>query len=605
MTPEAVIYRYLEVASRQPFAVDDLVRVLGADADLLGSWLNVLDCAADPAIASRALGRLAPQQLRILAQAQAWAVLPGAGSARLGLDRWRAVLRSSFLAEVLAEHLGLTNPRALRWRVLLAVSGVNIARDERLKEFSDFRGIKPELLRDADPALRIFAVVDALEVLDEVQATGLAQRLLDVDGAQFTEFLEQAGNRCAELTRSLDLDADTEADWTYRLWVQQQVGLLTNLLAVGDRLEDVTAGHALASRSLVRRVPVLLVLNDRGELVTLEDNGIRIPLDSTVSSIARAVRERVQLNVEDGVATPVTDRQLLRLLGTREAVCLPLAADQTPVGALMFIADDDVDHEFALTPYASRLGHRLAALRRKPTPDIEFVKRYRQQEEKRLREIVHEVNNPLSVVHNYLHILALRLQHEPSAIEQLDMIGSELKRAGEIMLQVRDTSPIAELAASTEIVFAEFDSNGLARRTCELHRGFAEDHQVELLLELTGEVLLLLSDEHRLAQILSNLMRNAIEACPGETVCLGSNRGVFREGREGIELYVRDTGAGLPREVLDRLAEPKDTAKGGEHAGLGLHIVHRLVHELEGSIDVRTAPGRGTTFTVYLPLNPL
>jgi signal transduction histidine kinase len=61
----------------------------------------------------------------------------------------------------------------------------------------------------------------------------------------------------------------------------------------------------------------------------------------------------------------------------------------------------------------------------------------------------------------------------------------------------------------------------------------------------------------------------------------------------------------LPRAVLDRLAEPKQSTKGGDHAGLGLRIVHRLVGELKGSIDVRTSTGAGTTFTVHLPLKPL
>jgi signal transduction histidine kinase len=110
------------------------------------------------------------------------------------------------------------------------------------------------------------------------------------------------------------------------------------------------------------------------------------------------------------------------------------------------------------------------------------------------------------------------------------------------------------------------------------------------------------SDEQRLAQILNNLVRNAIEASAGKSVTVGSSAGVFREGREGVEISVRDTGPGLPRAVLDRLTEPKESTKGGDHAGLGLHIVHRLVGELKGNIDVRTAAGQGTTFTVYLPL---
>ena len=56
--------------------------------------------------------------------------------------------------------------------------------------------------------------------------------------------------------------------------------------------------------------------------------------------------------------------------------------------------------------------------------------------------------------------------------------------------------------------------------------------------------------------------------------------------------------------VLERLADPKETSKGGDHAGLGLHIVHRLVAELGGNIDVRTATGQGTSFNLFLPLNP-
>jgi signal transduction histidine kinase len=115
----------------------------------------------------------------------------------------------------------------------------------------------------------------------------------------------------------------------------------------------------------------------------------------------------------------------------------------------------------------------------------------------------------------------------------------------------------------------------------------------------------LASDEQRLAQILNNLLRNAIEAATSAEVCIGGQSGVFREGREGVEVFVRDTGPGLSRDVLERLADPKESAKGGEHAGLGLHIVHRLVAELQGGIDVRTSANAGTTFTVFLPLRPL
>ena len=205
----------------------------------------------------------------------------------------------------------------------------------------------------------------------------------------------------------------------------------------------------------------------------------------------------------------------------------------------------------------------------------------------------------------YLHILQMQLQHEPTATEQLQMVSTELKRTGEIIQRMRDLSPIADLDTQAQVVFAEFDLNDLARRVFELHRGYADDHAVDLFIELAQGSVILASDEQRLAQILNNLVRNAIEASSGQGVSVGSEVGVFREGREGVEVYVKDTGPGLSREVIDRLSEPKNSTKGGDHAGLGLHIVHRLVLELQGSIDVRTTTGAGATFSIFLPLKPL
>jgi len=605
VTPEAVIYRYLEVSSRQPVSVAALVRLLGADADLLGRWLNLLAAPARPDALKAALERLSKDQLRTLAQAQAWAVLPVAGSARLGMDQWQAVLRSACLAEILAEQLGVTDPVAVRWRVLLALSGVNVPADDAIRELSDFRGVRPELLEDASPLIKLFAVVDALEVLDEFQAAALADKLLDISADNFAEYAEWAGQRTSELTTELELDSDPDADWSHRLWMQQQVTLLAELISLDRRLEQINAGHSYATRSLFRQVPMLLLCDNAGNLSSSAGDSVEIHLDSATSSIAQAVRDGEHILVRDDPDTAVSDRQLLRRLATEEALCLPLRAGQRSVGALLFVDDEDVDNELALNLYAQQLSQRLAERGAAPDTEFEQVKRYRQREEKRLRELVHEINNPLSVVYNYLHILELRLQHESSATEQLQMIGSELKRAGEILQRVRELSPVAELESSSEMVFIEFDVNDLVRRIFELHRGYADDHNVSLSLELSQGRVVLASDEQRLAQILNNLMRNAIEASADQQVILGGQTGVFREGREGIELFVRDTGPGLSRDVLERLADPKESSKGGDHAGLGLHIVHRLVSELQGGIDVRTATGKGTTFTIFLPLNPL
>lgn len=601
MTPEAVIFRYLEAAHRQPMSVDAFVRILSADADLLGRWLNLTNCPAEPDALIRAITSLGQDEILSLAQAQAWAVLPVAGSARLGLDQWQAVLRSAFLAEVLAEQLGVDDPITVRWRVLLATSGVSLPQDPDLLELAAFRGVRPELLRDASLLIRIFGVVDAFEVLDEYEAAQLAHSLLDIDAGHFPELVEWAGARCSELVRDLALAAEPEADWSNRLWVQQQVSMLTALLAMASDGKDLQSAHEFITRSLFRQVPLLLLESRPGHYQSASAEDVDIHLDSASSLIAHALRSGEVQAISDRSDLSVGDRQLLRRMEGEDVQCLPIRNGEDVLGALLMNDDDDVDYEFALDLYLQALGQRLARLDRSSETQDQ-LRKYRQREEKRLRELVHEANNPLSVVQNYLHILQMRLQHDASAAEQLQMIGTELSRATQIIQRARDLAPITEEVDETQAVFQEFDVNALARRVQELHLGYAADHDVDLDLVIRPGAVVVSSDEQRLAQILNNLVRNAIEAASGESVTIGTDTGVFREGREGVEIYVTDTGPGLPRAVLERLADPKESSKGGDHAGLGLHIVHRLVRELGGNIDVRTASGQGTSFSLFLPL---
>ena len=468
-------------------------------------------------------------------------------------------------------------------------------------ELAAFRGVRAELLQDASLLIRIFGVVDAFEVLDEYEAAQLAQSLLDIDAGHFPELVEWAAGRCTELVRTLELAAEPEADWSNRLWVQQQVSMLTALLGMAEDVAALQSAHAFITRSLFHQVPLLLLEVKPGVYQSQVAADVDIHLNSSASLVADALRSGEKRLLTDRADLSVGDRQLLRRMSCEEAQCLPVRFDDESIGALLMASDDDVDYEFALDLYLQALGQILAGLGQGSDEQTQ-LKKYRQREEKRLRELVHEANNPLSVVQNYLHILQMRLQHDSSAAEQLEMIGTELSRATEIIQRARELPPVSEGDGDAQVVLGEFDVNELARRVQELHLGYAADHDVDLDLVVRPGAVLIRSDEQRLAQILNNLVRNAIEAAGGESVTIGTDTGVFREGREGVEVYVTDTGPGLPRAVLERLADPKESSKGGDHAGLGLHIVHRLVSELGGNIDVRTAAGQGTSFSLFLPL---
>ena len=238
---------------------------------------------------------------------------------------------------------------------------------------------------------------------------------------------------------------------------------------------------------------------------------------------------------------------------------------------------------------------------------------FREKEAQRLREIVHEANNPLSIVHNYLHILELRLQHEPEAVEQISLIASELTRAGNIFSRAREIPEGVELSPPVD---ADIQSDLELRRWIsnfvELHSGYALEHGVKLseISNFADEVgvadsaLSIYVEQGKLSQIVGNLIKNAIEACAiGGFVHVGLNAGVIRSGTAGVEIFVEDNGPGLSDSVLANLTKIKVSTKGGDHAGIGLQLAYRLTDELKGALDVHSQSGKGCRFNLFLPLS--
>jgi signal transduction histidine kinase len=612
LTPLAVIDRYLDVAAVDPLDAEAFVALLGLDADLAGRWLALIGGNAVPAELSARLAQLPQTLFRELAVSQALAVLTVSGGARVGAQPWMNTLTASYLAEVLGESLALGDGAA-RWRVLLALAGVNLPGDERLGDLLAFRGARVELLEDAETLLRVFAVADVFDVLDPAPAQRVAALLLRIEPVEFQAALRTAESRARQALLRLDLDLEQDFDRGERLWLRLRIGLLGRLFTdvptdrIGwPRLAEV---HASVTRMLFAGHATLFLVDQAvGRLCPIDGQGPPIALDSGTSLVARSARLGERIEFYDEFEAAVADRQLLRLMRAEAAVCLPVSAGpaQPVLGVLLFPLQEDecADDEFAKALYARELARRLAAGQARVQGEQQALQRYRQREEQRLRELIHEANNPLSIVQNYLHILQLSLTTEPKAIDQLRLIAVELRRVSDLLEQVRQVPEVAEGAPERKAEPRDLDLNALIAELVEMHRGYAQGRGAEITAVLPAMPLRVKSDEQSIAQILTNLMRNALEADRSHDVRVEALGGAFRDGREGVLLVVSDTGPGLPREVLERLGAPQRTSKGGDHAGLGLHIVHRLVAELGGSIDVRTAPGYGTAFTVFLPLSP-
>jgi len=607
VTPDAVIYRYLQLVAPSGGDIDRLCLLLSADADLLTGWLKLLDLPADLDALQMRMGQLDADEFNGLAQSQAWAVLPVVGSARLSLDQWLAVLRAACLAEVLADHFaagaagGGVNARL---RALLAISGVHLPQDEALSTLIEFRGTNPALLEDATLELRIFAVVDAMEVGREVE---LARDLLGLSEGTFAELLQAAQTASLELVEQLGIDLHADVDWAYRIWLRQQIGIMTASFRLCGDLGAFNTLHQLVSRCLFAQTPLLLCQTGTDDtLVLLNDPGIAIGLNSRTSVAAAAARGGRVMPVQEAPDLAVVDRQLLRLLDAEEALAVPVPVTDTKA-LLLVTADDDSDVDTAAELYAEEIAAHLSqALSGAPVelaadePDV--LEEFRSAEHKRLREIVHEANNPLAIVHNYLHILELRLQQDPEVVEQLEMIAAELRRAGEVFTRARDVPQQVQTETADTGEMNDIDVGTWVSNLAELHSGYAAEHAVALHTNLPTQAVTITTQSDKLTQIISNLVKNAIEACAaGDEVTVGARGSVFREGRLGVELFVQDTGAGLADEVLQNLTVAKRSSKGGDHQGIGLQVAFKLTAELDGALDVRTELGQGTVFSLFLP----
>ncbi|MHB8845542.1 MAG: ATP-binding protein [Nitrospirota bacterium] len=215
--------------------------------------------------------------------------------------------------------------------------------------------------------------------------------------------------------------------------------------------------------------------------------------------------------------------------------------------------------------------------------------------------IAHEINNPLGIIAGYSEALLDRA-HEPELAntrgfedfpEYLRTIHSEIFRCKGIL------KSLLEFARPSGGTFREIDINELIKEVLLLlqHRTSRLKHTLEL--SLNRDLPKIYADAGSLRQLLMNLLLNAIYFTPeGGSIHIAT--GADAAGR--IRLTVRDTGAGIPAELLGKVFDPFFTTKPvGEGTGLGLTISHRIVEEHRGTIEVESRPGTGTAFIITLP----
>jgi len=204
--------------------------------------------------------------------------------------------------------------------------------------------------------------------------------------------------------------------------------------------------------------------------------------------------------------------------------------------------------------------------------------------------VAHETKNPLNSIRLATSYLKKNFQGEILS-EFLSIIEEEVMRLNEI------TSDFLGFSKPVPLRMRTTDINAIVRSTVELVRQEATDRNIEVIILTDEHVPPVPCDFSRMKQALLNLLLNAIDAsAAGDSITITTEAAGAR-----MSLSVQDTGRGIPAEEIENIFKPFYTTK-TRGSGLGLAIVDRIVKEHKGEIAVESAAGKGTKFTITLPV---
>jgi two-component system NtrC family sensor kinase len=207
--------------------------------------------------------------------------------------------------------------------------------------------------------------------------------------------------------------------------------------------------------------------------------------------------------------------------------------------------------------------------------------------------IVHDVKNPLAVIKGLAEVLQDDAAITDETRHELQVIRESAEKANRIVSDLlkfaRQSHPEMEMHDLRETVEASI------RLTTYLIR----EARIQLVHEIPEQMVLVTYDPQQVEQVLINMIHNAIQAMP--------NRGTLKVNLNQMDgsamIAIQDTGIGISSENIKRIFDPFFTTKPeGVGTGLGLSVSYGIIANHQGRIEVESEEGKGTKFTIYLPM---
>ncbi|ACS79928.1 sensor histidine kinase [Maridesulfovibrio salexigens] len=214
--------------------------------------------------------------------------------------------------------------------------------------------------------------------------------------------------------------------------------------------------------------------------------------------------------------------------------------------------------------------------------------------------IAHEINNPLNIIMQEAEIIRVNIEFSESCLltdeidESIGVIRAQVRRCSEV------TRKLLDMGRKRLPVTQQVDINKLLKGMLALVDEEVGGKKIKVVRDIPSGALSVNTDPPLLRQVFLNLLKNAIQAVGHRGEIVISSR------REGGKVVVRvaDNGVGIAEDKLPHIFTPFFTTKSPEEGtGIGLAVSLRIINQLGGTIDVESSVGKGTVFSVAIPVN--
>ena len=296
--------------------------------------------------------------------------------------------------------------------------------------------------------------------------------------------------------------------------------------------------------------------------------------------------------------------QLIRSLGLRSYICVPLVVSGKPLGVLTFAtAESGRTYTHADLALANDLAHR-AGIAIENTQLYQALREADRRKDEFLATLAHELRNPLAPIRNALQILKMPRVDAATVDRSREMMERQVHHLVRLVDDLLDVSRV--MRGKIELRREKIELATVVARAVETVQPLVEAQRHELNIALPSESLLLDADPVRIAQVVGNLLTNAAKYMePNGRIWLTAER-----DRDMAVLRIRDNGIGIAPALLPRIFElfvqadhASTKAQGG--LGIGLTLVKNLVEMHNGRVEARSdGLCKGSEFVVRLPISP-